>query len=359
MKLLQISAYAADFEGNFIKSLKEIEKQLSYIGDSIIYAFPENAKNKKWMKDFKNNRTVYFLPLDKARIKTSVYKKVCKIVNDEKIDVIHSHFELYDLHASYAARKYAAKVIWHLHDPIAPKEKFSRKLLRKIQYKLFGSQAKMTSVSEFYGEQSVIEGMPKNNVTTILNGIDTDFIKDASDANKNFDFFTIGWDFLRKGADIVFDACHELSAAGYDFSLLFCGNEQTWFDLDKRFPNGDPKWLVRKNPVSDINELYKASKSFISASRRETFSYAVCEAAYAGLPVVSTDIAGLEWTDEIPIVLHIESENKEQLKNKMIYLIENDFSISHDDLNKSRRIIEEKYSTVCWAKNIISAYKNC
>jgi glycosyltransferase involved in cell wall biosynthesis len=357
MRVLQIAAYAADFEGNFIKSLKEVEAQLNAVGDSVLYAFPENAKEKAWVIEFQKERSVYFLPLSKARISRKAYRLVDQIVAKEKVDVIHSHFELYDLHAAHAAKKYGAKVLWHLHDPIAPKEKYSRKLLRKFQYRKYGKHALMTSVCQYYGDQAVEEGMPKENVITILNGIDTSFIKDASHTEKQYDFLIMGWDFHRKGGDLTLDAFEQLNEAGVCVTLLFCGNQHTWSHLNERYGEKDPAWLIRQAPVEDINILYGASRAFLSASRQETFSYAVCEAAYAGLPVISTDIPGLEWTEHIPTVLHMQKDEIAQLKDHVIALKNCDFQCDLCAVAKTKATIETDYSAAAWAKKIIEAYR--
>ena len=45
MTILQVCAYAAPYEGNFIKSLKALGKVYEEKGDKMVYAFPESARN--------------------------------------------------------------------------------------------------------------------------------------------------------------------------------------------------------------------------------------------------------------------------------------------------------------------------
>ena len=71
MTVLQVCAYAAPYEGNFIASLKKLGEALKSRGHKMIYAFPENAREKEWCQKLSGETKVYFLPLAKARIKPS------------------------------------------------------------------------------------------------------------------------------------------------------------------------------------------------------------------------------------------------------------------------------------------------
>ena len=107
--------------------------------------------------------------------------------------------------------------------------------------------------------------------------------------------------------------------------------------------------------MSDINQLFDNSKVFIQASRRETFSYAVCEAAYAGLPVISSDIAGLEWAHELPSVTFFPSEDVQTLYEAMKTFLDGQ-TISEQAVQKSRKHIEDTLSLEVWAKHVMEHY---
>ena len=63
MNVLQVCAYAAEYEGNFIKSLRCLDNLLREQGHNTLYAFPENAKNKEWCAELSKTSKVFFLPL--------------------------------------------------------------------------------------------------------------------------------------------------------------------------------------------------------------------------------------------------------------------------------------------------------
>lgn len=355
MTVLQVCAYGAEYPGNFIASLEALEEALSKKGIRTIYAFIERAATMPWCRAIQKRTKVYFLPEAHARILPRTYALFRKIYKENSVDLVHSHFELFDIPATIMAPK-NTKVFWHLHDPIDINT-IRRKRLTKLQYGTFSKRAILLAVAEQYRKNVVDLGFPEPQSHTILNGINLNRIHTNAEhcVNKTYDFLTFGWDFYRKGDDVILKACDRLAAEGYSFRLLLNGNEKTWPELDQYLEGRSPQYLQRGNPVSDINTLFADCKVFIQASRRETFSYAVCEAAYAGLPVISSDIAGLEWAHNLPTVSFFPSEDDESLYSLMKRHM--DSSPSHVyDLSTTRKIITEDYSLSAWTRNVINAY---
>ena len=354
MVVLQVCAYRADYPGNFIASLETLEKKLTEQGHQTIYAFDEKAFDKPWCQQICKRTKVYFLPEAHARILPKTYNIFRRIYTENTVDIVHSHFELYDIPATVTSSK-STRIFWHLHDPIRV-DRSLRGLLWRIQYGIVSKRANLISVSDHYRNAVIDMGFPADQSTTILNSIDLRRISDCrGPSEKEYDFLTFGWDFHRKGDDLILNACKKLAEDGYHFRFLLNGNQKTWPELDTCLAGPDPDWLVRGEPVSDVNQVFSKSKLFIQASRRETFSYAVCEAAYAALPVISSDIAGLEWAHSLPSVKFFPSEDWMALYKTMKDFLEHS-SISSDLLDKSRQIIADEYSLDAWAEKIIHQY---
>ena len=354
MTVLQVCAYGADYPGNFIASLEALEAALKEKGIHTIYAFVEKASAKPWCKEIQKRTKVYFLPEAKARILPKTYRIFHRIYRENAVDIVHSHFELYDIPATVAAPK-GTKIFWHLHDPINPGTGL-RGILWKLQYGVVGKRANLISVADFYRDAVIKMGFPAAQAVTVLNCINLNRIRDCRNSTeKPYDFLTFGWDFYRKGDDLILQACDRLERDGYQFRLLLNGNEQTWPKLEQYLNGRKPAYLECGNPVSDINQLFDNSKVFIQASRRETFSYAVCEAAYAGLPVISSDIAGLEWAHKLPSVTFFPSEDVQTLYEAMKTFLDGQ-TISEQAVQKSRKHIEDTLSLEVWAKHVMEHY---
>lgn len=354
MTILQVCTYAADYAGNFMASLELLEAKMNEKGYRTIYAFPEAAREKAWCQLIQKRTKVYFLPQAKARILPKTYRIFRRIYRENEVSIVHTHFELYDIPASVTAPK-GTKVFWHLHDPIK-RHTGVRGLIWKMQYGIIGKKAQLLAVSDYYRNIAVELGFPREQTQVILNGINLERISFVDQKRTTqFDFLTFGWDFERKGGDLILDACGRLEKGGYTFKLLFNGNSQTWPKVEEYLQGHKPEWLILGEPVENVGQLFEASAMFIQASRRETFSYAVCEAAYAGLPVISSDIAGLEWAHKLPAVEFFEPENTDQLYQLMKSFLD-DGSIRDIDTEGNRRIIQNDYSLEVWADKIIRAY---
>ena len=354
MTVLQVCAYGADYAGNFIASLETLEAELKAQGIQTIYAFVERAADKEWCRRIQTRTRVYFLPEAKARILPETYWSFHKIYKENNINIVHCHFELYDIPATIMAPR-NTKIFWHLHDPITLRSGL-RGMLWQFQYGSVGKKAELLSVADFYRETAVSMGFPEQQSAIVLNGIDLNRVRlQKPSEDRPFDFLTFGWDFERKGDDLILQACDRLERDGYQFRLLLNGNEQTWPKLEQYLNGRKPAYLECGNPVSDINQLFDNSKVFIQASRRETFSYAVCEAAYAGLPVISSDIAGLEWARELPSVTFFPSEDVQTLYEAMKTFLDGQ-TISEQAVQKSRKHIEDTLSLEVWAKHVMEHY---
>lgn len=354
MAVLQVCAFGADHPGNFIASLEALENALASKGITTIYAFVERAADKAWCKEICKRTKVYFLPEAKARILPKTYQIMRKIYAENDLDIVHTHFELYDIPATITAPK-KTKVFWHLHDPIVPGTGL-RSILWKFQYGHVGKRATLLSVADYYRNVVVELGFPKDQTELVLNGIDLNRISQKETGkNQEYDFLTFGWDFERKGDDLIIQACDKLEQDGYQFKLLLNGNDATWIKLDAFLNGREPSYLVKGHPTEDVSKLFGKSKVFIQASRRETFSYAVCEAAYAGLPVISSNIAGLEWAHALPTVKFFQSEDVEGLYTLMKEYLDGKNASEHSASN-SQAFIKEHLSIDAWAQNIVRYY---
>lgn len=358
MNILQVCAYAAPYPGNFMKSLLAVDKKLKEKGHNTYYAFPETAKNCKWCDELSKKTKVFFLPLAKARIKPKTYMELRNIIKNENIEIIHSHFELYDMPIALTLPK-DSKMFWHLHDAIENDYKnhsFIRKILFKLHYGILSKRAYLISVSDKHKNFAIKLGFNPENSKTILNATDLTRIRiDKVNSCKKYDFLIFGWDFERKGVDLAIKAGKELNKEGYKFNLMVVGSNDTWKNK-KIYEVENEKWFIKKNFVDDVNELYENAKVFLHPSRAEGCSYALQESIYSGLPIISSDIPENLFAQNIPTVKLFKSNDFIDLYTKMKEFLNNKELITTEDIVKSREIIKNNYSIDVWADKIVNEY---
>lgn len=352
MTVLQVCAYTAPYEGNFIKSLKALSDKLSEKNIKSIYAFPENARDIDWVKQLSAENSVYFLPLSKARIKLSTYRILKSIYKTHPdLTVIHSHFELYDAPVALTAPK-NVKVFWHLHDALEIYSSLRHRIIHRVQYRLCHRNATLLSVSDKHMKYVLRRGFPSAQAKFLPNGIDTNRIKIVSTEyeHRKYDFAIFGWEFERKGVDLCIEA---LLKAGLKCKVAVVGAADTESIVTERF--GTVSQIEVIKPVSDINTLYADTRCFLHISRAEGLSYALLEAVYAGIPVICSDISENQFAVKFPTVTMVKQSDVDSIAVAMEEQMRAS-KAEEDIVQTSRKMIEDEYSVMCWVRNIMEEY---
>lgn len=120
----------------------------------------------------------------------------------------------------------------------------------------------------------------------------------------------------------------------------------------------DVPFLRLLEPTEDVFSYHDAADVFLSASRSETFSYALLEALSIGKVCVSSEIAGVLWAKRFPIVHWFESGNADALadalKDAMIDADSADFSSRAET---AKQLVNENYGIDRWIDGILSVYE--
>ena len=350
MKVLQICAYAARYGGNFIASLSVLEAQLQAQGIRTEYLFPETARDMPWCKALQGRTKVHFASLN--RFSPQTYRQIAGAM--EGADIVHSHFELYDCLTALAKKK-GQKLFWHLHDSFEETIDLPHRLINRLQYGVLGKRARLISPSEYYADYVAKLGFPKKQIHYVPNAIDFSRLRRESGREKEYDFLIFGGFYRIKGLDILLDACRLLSRKGLLFRIGLVGYPDTWKYVDENY--GDlTDCVIRLEPNEDVSRFYQKAGAFLSASRRECFSYAVLEALYMGLPAVISRIPGNRWAYDYPSTLVFPSEDAKALADAMERRLTGDEWCTEEDLEMTARDVSERYAAQSWAMRIKEIY---
>lgn len=328
--------------------------------------FPNLVKIQRGLENFvKIGGEVYFVKEPHLKYKILLDKELIqeldKVIKREQPDIIHTHFDGYDEYAVKANIK--AEVIWHHHNYRTLMDNFFKRMYQKImlykQYAIVGKNVYIIAISDYSVNDIKAYGFNIDKIAVIPNGIQKERIvyKDRCINNTTKIFLNYGGRAYQKGLDILIKAVRLLKNKNLSFKILITDGVDTKDVIKKYFGEDVPKEIEIVNQTDNINELLGRCDYFISASRFETFSYAIAEAMLSGTPVISSNIKGTRWSYGQPSVISFETENAIDLANKMEKIINGKIKVTEESLNISRKYILDHYTTDVWSRQVIKFYE--
>lgn len=186
----------------------------------------------------------------------------------------------------------------------------------------------------------------------IINGISTNRLNNQYYYTKKYNkpiIFSILGNWERKGRDIIFKAIEKINT---DDTKVYLASIISKEKVKEKF-GYVPEWFIDLEITENIKEYYEMADIFVSASRKETFSYALAEAIYCGLPCISSDIDGVQWAKEIKTVNFFSND-----VNSLVEEIEKILNkkIDEYEYKQSKNYILNNYSEYTWSKKVIDLY---
>lgn len=316
--------YAAPYAGNFIPSLTALCDALQNKGVSSVLVLPREAEAFGWCALLRaEGRDVRFLPGSGF---FPDLRMLGGVLREKKNAILHVHFGFFPLARALCLLHPRIRLVLHYHSDFSAGRKPTRiqrvkRALNDLLDVLIGEKRiTRISVSEF-------SGVRKDGCVSIHNAlaVQNRFCVDPKTGAyfRSDDVTSQGGACLReslrikgdetlvmlfcwspyvKGADVAARAMKRLHDAGETRFLLAlvsgvtCNEDQLRAFLQKNTPlTGDEPYLRYLPPTENVFSYYAAANIFLSASRSETFSYALSEALYAGCACVSSDIDGVQW----------------------------------------------------------------
>lgn len=384
-KITFVIAMICQYGGNLIPSLLYLSDYLTKNFNAKISWILPYQEEAEWIKKIKSRYQVFYThnPYDKTT------DELYNILNQVEPDLVHTHFEVYDICVAKAIKRIDKEIkqVWHVHDIMSfstkgQDKRLLRYLRRKIVYPLryfwYGRNAYYIAVSHqmaafvghfrnhflttpphYTNEELLTLKFPQ--VTTIINGMVESRLQEPKERkaeNKCFTFLTFGGTFRGKGIDIVLDAGKKLQETGEKFQILITKGRNLEEQVRSFFGTGDiPEWVKIVPQAEDIASLFCSSDCYISASRGETMSFAIAEATYFLKPVIQSDIPGTYWNSKNPSVLLFKNEDSRDLYEKMSSIMKLDKEeiarkcITTKERNKQLLNIDK------WRDSIINIYK--
>lgn len=359
--VLHIAHYAASYRGNFISSLEKLEEIIKNDGGKTIYMFPDWAKTneaKTWIDEMINRgKRVYYFSGNTY----SDAKLIRKIVSDENVDIVHTHFLPAKFQVAVKLACVGKKVsqVVHFHNHSENKQGLSS-AFRKVFYK---NSVMIACGKSVY--KSVCRDYPSNISYEVDNGIDPSRLKEYTvlthqELTIDNDYpvcLMFGFDFERKGVDLACLAVQKLWEEGERVNLLISVSSN--YDLVKekieKLLGSIPEWLFLIHSRSDVASLYNSCELFLSPSREEGLPYSALEACYSSCAVVLSDIEAQQL--DIPYTLWFKNNNAQELCSAIVSALQMQKQ-KKLNLEEARADILSKYSVDSWAAAMKNIYQD-
>lgn len=348
--IIIITDYAAPYEGNFIASIKALEKVVVENGWKISYLFSVRTLEINWVKEFAKNHNVKYF---ENKI-NDIHKKINECIDTNYENIIYSHFARHKTQLAiklYRMTHSKIKLVQHFHNHCKIPNTFPKKQLMSIAYKLYEGDLNIGC------SESVMNSMPYkiNKNTYVNNAIDfsrldlnikSNIIKKE---NNEIVILMFGFDYYRKGVDIAINALKDIAEKENIILVIsLASNKEKVENKIKEIFGEIPEWICLLPPSENVSEYYNMADIFLSAAREEGFCYSLVEAIYCGCKCISSRISGVP--NQIPGVITFENENVDELKEKIVYTIYD----YQNNIDETKKYIVNKYDLSVWANEIMN-----
>lgn len=347
--ILQNLNYAAPYPGNLMRSVFNLQTKLKEKGIDTVFLFPENARGIYWIQDMiQAGERVYF----KSNSFGSTYRIFKHIVKKHNIRLIHTHFwninDMLSIKLVKILNRKIKSIVHHHNHYSSSKSKVNEKLKRML-LNCDVHIACSDDIAEKLREQGF------GNVHSVENAIDFSRLDGFDDVKKeDRSFLLFGFDYMRKGVDIVLDAFEKLNNKEAILKIVFAANEEDGLNKIKKKFGTIPKWIKVLPPTDDIAKYYRSSLAFISASREEGLCYSIIEAAYCDCQSIISDIPG--HSTDVPEVKIFKSESADELKAKIALVLEETESERARISSIQKSYCIKKYDLEKWSSDIADIY---
>ena len=257
------------------------------------------------------------------------FLKLAKIIDKEKIDIIHLHWTK-DIPVVVFAKllsKRKPKIVQTRHMHMT---RFKSDFYHKFLYKNIDMMIAVTNLVKEQLEKFIPKDIrPK--IETSYIGANTPKLLSNEEKNSLKKSFNIADEFIvcivgrieeAKGQHIVLEAVESLRKSGIKIKTLVVGHymDENYFNNLKNSYSND----IFTGFVSNPTDLMQISDCVVLATKKETFGLVLIEAMKCGVCILGSNSGGpLEIIDDEKTGLHFKTMNSNDLYHKLKLIYEN------------------------------------
>lgn len=372
MNILISAYYTAPSSGNFVGSLIDLGLKLRENGGKLFFVFPKSQSTtceNSWVQWLERAGFIVCL-VDVSESNEKQLGFLKKIIKENKIDILHIHFDLFLNFAVHKREELPVKIIVHEHmeypagcNRVYQAMKYVRKSfiyrMKKIGIICVNRYVNMAH----FGTKHwfIPNGLSlKRNILSKAE-MAREECRDQLQIQDNEKFVMfLGWDLYRKGLDVAIRAVNECRKSNSNVVLGIVGLGTMPFpnpkgiDYIKKYTDVSPfeNWIRFLPNTEDMFAYHRAADVYLSSSRSEAFSYGILEAISQNTPVVVSDIKGTSWCTKYSKSFMYPVEDYKKCADAIISAID-----IENNLSNSKKICLE-YSIDKWCDRIMEVYNN-
>lgn len=312
MNVLMMANYRTPCSGNFIASLLELAERVRAEGGKVCFVFPEPRQGGGYSWSAWLEEKGFTVTLIRDGLPTEeVLEILGGLIRQHGIQIIHSHFGMYNKLLTLNGKKLGVKVVFHDHMDFSPEGNMAKQWLRTILYSgLYWLKGIwVISVMELKSKAYILCGKGSHyipNGLSLRRNVSREVTREERraefgiDENEKLCLF-LGWDKYRKGLDVAIKAveAYRKKDPSMHFGAIGIGcppgaDTLSWIK-EKTGVDPDCGWIHFLRSYEDMFACHRAADVYLSASRKEAFSYGLLEAISQNTPIVVSDIEGTRW----------------------------------------------------------------
>ena len=372
MNILTLADFSPPFLGSFGKSQLALSSVLRERGHGFRLCFP---KEQPWVRAFRDSGAgVDIVPVDGYPTSVNHIRHLNRIISENMIDVVHTHFGLEHLVSVSLLKQFKfpdLRLVHHWRGGPARSNAFKR-LIGTPMYRYIGRYLldyQITNSQAIYDQILSLGYAASTRIKCIHNGVDTEGMRISAARELRSELnippeakiilhvrnFRSAVDF-----DLIVNAFHSLADRLKDAYIVFVGDGELRSNIEEKLLNSSVGGRSRFVGIAEDLENYYFTADISVSSWEPWCSESINNSVYESL-AMETPVVGVN-TGSLPSLFDNEQGvfTSDPIPEKMADLMKQVLEMGtelNEALIRGRKKVEDDHSLISWASDIADIYE--